>query len=55
MHLSSVSRSPARLITIFMVFGLTPAVTLFAILWFQGSVVKEAFMTPGRGELGGAE
>lgn len=34
-----------RLIAIFMVFGLIPAVTLFSILWIQGSVIKEAFMT----------
>ena len=34
-----------RLIAFFMVFGLTPAVALFAILWFQGSIIKEAFMT----------
>ena len=34
-----------RLIAFFMLFGLAPAVTLFAILWFQGSVIKDAFMT----------
>ena len=39
------ARIAPRLVAILLFFGLTPAAVLFAILWTQGAVIKDAFIT----------